>query len=671
MSSIQNEVKKIGTILQTLLTTIDEFVDLIRRRKFDEDTSRYLQDLNPSLSYRDTKDLVLNRVEGTCEWFFAQDAYKKWIKAPGGSLLISADPGCGKSVLAKYLIDEELPRKWKSSSICYYFFKDVVQDRLAPALCALLHQLFSANRSLLKCALPTLEANGKAITNNASLLLDLLWQTGRDSWVGPIIIVIDALDECNGEDRGRLLRFLERIQSSEEVKDKIKILMTTRPYDIILSKYTKDVRSNRLHVPGERESDAIGREIDLVIKHRLGLLYKKKRLSPELRSELEDKLLSEKNRTYLWVYFLFEELENSLKRTDKEIRRLFKSLPRNINEAYEKMLKKLDNEDTRQIVFHILCAILSAGDSLTIQQIQCVAKIGLSPRMTSHDELDLEPAEDFAIKMQNWCGLFVRIYQGRVVLIHQTAREFLVAEFVLSKTSNFQWHGSIPIKKAHQTMAQLCVVYLWLCRPSIQQQQDIASLELQDMWNLGGTFPFLDYAANWWEIHLDKGCFAADDDFLDQASLMRNPKNTMFRIWFSTRFKFSKFQRFKANGWLLRYPVTDLAAAALLQSSILPEFLLAKRHHELGSYELAEAFEFACLGHPDNFRILMECSSTEETVLYEYPLRAVFVLNRLDIAQQLLVKSDADENLKLSPIGRRNTILFGLLFSDVKEQVAE
>ena len=72
-------------------------------------------------SYEWYKNRVEDRVEGTCEWFLTHENFQSWLKQDAGPLLVSADPGCGKSVLAKYLIDYGLPR---AATICYFFFKD-------------------------------------------------------------------------------------------------------------------------------------------------------------------------------------------------------------------------------------------------------------------------------------------------------------------------------------------------------------------------------------------------------------------------------------------------------------------------------------------------------------------------------------------------------------------
>ena len=92
------------------------------------------------ITYQWYKDRVEDRVENTCLWLIDHLHFKEWLAQDSGPLLISADRGCGKSVLAKSFINHELPQR-QSATICYFFFKDQDQMTVRQALCALLHQL--------------------------------------------------------------------------------------------------------------------------------------------------------------------------------------------------------------------------------------------------------------------------------------------------------------------------------------------------------------------------------------------------------------------------------------------------------------------------------------------------------------------------------------------------
>lgn len=98
-------------------------------------------------NYEAGKNVNLERIQGTCEWFLNHTRFLTWRESQSSSLLwLSADPGCGKSVLSKYLVDrkgEVLTVNREPPILCYFFFKDGDVDRMdgTKALCAFLHQL--------------------------------------------------------------------------------------------------------------------------------------------------------------------------------------------------------------------------------------------------------------------------------------------------------------------------------------------------------------------------------------------------------------------------------------------------------------------------------------------------------------------------------------------------
>ncbi len=53
--------------------------------------------------YEDRKNRNPKRADGTCEWFTTHGLFQNWREEMSAMLWVSADPGCGKSVLARYL----------------------------------------------------------------------------------------------------------------------------------------------------------------------------------------------------------------------------------------------------------------------------------------------------------------------------------------------------------------------------------------------------------------------------------------------------------------------------------------------------------------------------------------------------------------------------------------
>lgn len=108
----------------------------------DKKVAAFLQSLY-TCPYSERKDRNRRRVPGTCKWFTDHHIFRCWNNDDDPTILwVSADPGCGKSCLARYLVDDVLLTPGHSRTICY-FFKDDYPDQRAStsALCALLRQV--------------------------------------------------------------------------------------------------------------------------------------------------------------------------------------------------------------------------------------------------------------------------------------------------------------------------------------------------------------------------------------------------------------------------------------------------------------------------------------------------------------------------------------------------
>ncbi|KAJ2987980.1 hypothetical protein NUW58_g4217 [Xylaria curta] len=389
-------------------------------------------DSKKDATYEWYKDRVETRVDGTCEWFLGHEYFQGWLKQDSGPLLVSADPGCGKSVLAKYLIDHGLPR---SPTVCYFFFKDQDQNTARQALCALLHQLFSQKKFLIDHAMRQLDVDGPGMVNSTNSLWTILGNAVQDSRAGHIIIVLDALDECAELEFQDLIRRIKNQFSGNQSRpSKLKYLLTSRPYDQIVSEFRAFLAAfPYVRIPGEEESDAISAEVNRVIKYRVEILSKKKGLSDNVKGHLAQKLLEIEHRTYLWVYLVFDYLEKeSFKKTSKGVDSTITTLPRTINQAYEKILSK--SKEDEPMVRKALSIVLAARRPLTIMEMNVALNVDETTK--SIDDLDLEEEGDFGSRLRSWCGLFISIHHGKIYFLHQTAREFLLKLATERQTSD-------------------------------------------------------------------------------------------------------------------------------------------------------------------------------------------------------------------------------------------
>ncbi|KAK4076311.1 hypothetical protein Trihar35433_2871 [Trichoderma harzianum] len=468
------------------------------RRRQEEESCHQLFRLTRSdrdATYEWYKDRVGKRVENTCLWFLQHERFQTWLRQDSGPLLVSADPGCGKSVLARHLVDEVLPRP--ETTVCYFFFKDQDQNTVRQGLCALLHQLFAQKPYLIKYAVKEYRKDGPGLVNSTKTLWQILQDTIKDPQTGCVTIVFDALDECIESEFTDLIHHVER-QFRGDQCGKLKYLLTCRPYESIISKFHNLTNAfPEIHIPGEEASEAISHEIDHVIQHRLNELSKMKCLSADITEYLKIRLQEASHRTYLWVYLIFDYLkEEDFKKTLKGVESTLITLPRSVNEAYERILSKSKQDP---MVRKVLSIIFGAKIPLTLTEMNEAVNFDASSQT-----IDLETNEDFKSRLRSWCGLFISIYDDHVYFLHQTAREFLQQSFpseIITTTSE-RWQHSISAYQAEEVLMEICqsyLIYVYNMMTYDGKVIDWLEVEARVMF-----YTFLDYAAEYGPVHVEE-----------------------------------------------------------------------------------------------------------------------------------------------------------------------
>jgi hypothetical protein len=194
--------------------------------------------------YRDRKDRNPERVGGTCEWFTNHPLFQTWQRSKSSGLLwVSADPGCGKSVLARYLLDTVLQSS-NTRTTCYFFFKDDFSDQrsLESRLCCIIRQIFSQNPGLLSNkTLEEFEADGERLLGSFHGLWDILIDITTKKTSGDvdmrtdqspaeIICILDALDECAEKGQRQLVEAFRKLDWTRQSNVGLKFLLTSRPH---------------------------------------------------------------------------------------------------------------------------------------------------------------------------------------------------------------------------------------------------------------------------------------------------------------------------------------------------------------------------------------------------------------------------------------------------------
>ncbi|KAF3942014.1 hypothetical protein ABW19_dt0208144 [Dactylella cylindrospora] len=454
-----SSVEGIKGISQARFGTTTSLAQAENERSLRTDPQKYLQMLNKT-NIKEQLRRNPPRKEGTCRWFLQNEKYHQWLDSDESNMLwVTADAGCGKSVLAKSLIEGEI-QSTEYRTTCHFFFKNDNPDhRKAPdALCALLYQLFAAKQDLLENALPRLQAGDSRLSESIEDLWDILEVAASHPNSGQIICVLDALDECEEESRYKLIALLKRFYLKPSLKTNLKFLITSRRYSDI-ERHFRGLTSlcQEVHLAGEEESDAISQEIDIVIRSRVRELARDKNLPVDIAVTLENRLLSKRHRTYLWIKLIFEILgTRDDVTTTKRARNILDEMPDTVEAAYEELLNRSKDSRTAMKVLQIITV---ARRPLTITEMKIALAVSESTK--SYDDLDLESDDLFRTRIRNACGLFVTIVDRKLYLIHETAREFLVREDADKLPEDPQkWRGSIALTDAHLTLAEACLSYL-------------------------------------------------------------------------------------------------------------------------------------------------------------------------------------------------------------------
>jgi hypothetical protein len=269
-------------------------------------------------------------------------------------LWVSADPGCGKSVLSRFLVEEELcsvkSQESLHATVCFFILKDDndEQKSASAALCALLHQILSQRKSLVRHAMLAFEANGKKLREMFHTLWNILIAAAADSDCGNVVCIIDALDECEELSRSPLLESLVRLfsKSTDTEMSFLKAIVTSRPYPVIERKLDPLQKfyfgKSRLRV--EDETDSIIDDIERVVRARVKTIGSMKTVAEATLADLEKRLINNADRTFLWVTLILDIIENSDESSVSDIDQTISTLPSEVDAVYNNILRHSRDE---------------------------------------------------------------------------------------------------------------------------------------------------------------------------------------------------------------------------------------------------------------------------------------------------------------------------------------
>ena len=347
-------------------------------------------------------------------------------------MFMVAGPGCGKSMLMKYLVTVKLPElRWDH---CYFFFSasGPAGYTISKALCAIVYQLYTNHSGFMSMfkhalAIQTVERwwrkAGPTIAYDVKILWSILTEVA-DKYYEATVCVLDAIDQALSDGLDLFMRAVNHYYADSRGTPNLRLIITARPYFDRAHGFKILIKNLKpsLYSIGSENFD---HDTSLFIHSRAAELD----ISHTARNHLVDLLLKrqKESRTFLWVRLIFHYLEREPQYENAgppQIDRLVKSLPKELDQMYEDMLKKTNNRKLARMVFHIL---MGAREPLQVSTLRTLLRFS-SETFDSPEWGISQSDEIFERILGNLCSLLVMVTDSKVHFIHQTVNDFLLDE---------------------------------------------------------------------------------------------------------------------------------------------------------------------------------------------------------------------------------------------------
>lgn len=383
-------------------------------------------------------DLIIaedTRMPRTCEWLSAKTSYLKWRSCDPDApniLWISGKPAAGKSILAGYAISQLRESKADCS---YFFFKygDKSKSRLGACLRSLAFQMACSNIQVQK-VLSKLKIDGVKIDNEnertlwRKLFSESIFQTSFSShfWV------IDGLDECSNHSS-----FFDSILANIDKFVNLRILVTSRETSELKKRFLS-LGSQQILTEKITIEDTLP-DIKLLVEAHAKLVLVN---NDEDRANLVGRVIAKAEGSFLWTVLVLSELSNSY--GEEAINRTLEEVPLDMETLYLRTLDLMSNSTGgKELTKAILTWATSTTRPLTARELDGALSLDIRDNFPKLEE-----------SIAALCGQLVAVDKfGKVKMIHETAREFLLNE-------NLNSEFAIKKADAHTRIARACLIYL-------------------------------------------------------------------------------------------------------------------------------------------------------------------------------------------------------------------
>ncbi|KIJ52189.1 hypothetical protein M422DRAFT_243794 [Sphaerobolus stellatus SS14] len=264
---------------------------------------------------------------------------------------------------------------------------------------------------------------------------------GNSSFIGRMLLVIDALDECDSSQRSKFLELLRQSETLKKFPGDIRILVTTRPDDDIIDSFHQCLHVRTLHLIDAVAHQSVTEDIysfvhsELVVKPR-----------PPLRGiqDIHCREIAEKSQgLFQWtstVCTILKAPQRGGKKPLEELQLLLTVSSNGLDPIYKAALERnfdMQHTDVKKTFYFVVGFILTVREPLS--------KETLIELLKAYDNQD---GEDAANRVLPFLGALFNgtTGAGRIRPIHTSVRDYLTSS---TRSAEF----CIPIEDSHMNLS--------------------------------------------------------------------------------------------------------------------------------------------------------------------------------------------------------------------------
>ncbi|KAH8816669.1 hypothetical protein F5884DRAFT_229854 [Xylogone sp. PMI_703] len=501
------------------------------------------------------------RFPGTCEWLVRSEEYQRLLQNDDSMVLwISGNPACGKSVQARFLIEQHQWAQEESSEvILYYFFKqdDVDQSNTVVALRSLLYQLLSQKKELLA----RIEQDVRNGLKQSYDLYEELYGAFKSALKAPqcgnVFCVIDGVDQILPAEKNVMLdlaRLCEPQFRLRQSNNSLKLIFTARPTDAVnttMEEIKLRIPALRLKSEDKLTIGIIRKDLELYASEEIRLLSDK--LSPATQSSLVKKLVEKSDTNFLWAYLVLSAMKHSPSLHETTLEQILNDTPQGMDNLYCMLLRSTNFSYEKR---KILQLIVGSKVALTLSELNTAFMIVTKLEDTCTGQIIEEP--DIKRTVLMLCGLLVKVVDERIYLVHWTAKRYLLSACFID-TMNPPWEP-LEIEECNGLLALCCIRYLI--------SHHVPAFEPLSKPPSCFEYPLLVHASKYWSSYLQKSKSSSQKVLLEKTLSLLDVKSTRFNIWFSHYWRAARPWRSRPANW------TTLMVASFLGLEMVVEHLL-------------------------------------------------------------------------------------------------